>query len=165
MDKKYELLYDDTTTIGKTKLYRIKALRDFDDVKAGSLGGYIESESNLSHDGNCWAYDFSKLHDNCRVYESGKVYGNAQIHNNAQVYGNAQIRGDVHLHDNVQVYGCSIVRGKSRLFGNVQVYEYGEVGGDAKIYGNIQIYGEANCIDNKIQYDIHRCDYDEHIGC
>ncbi|MBB4077294.1 hypothetical protein GGR08_001625, partial [Bartonella fuyuanensis] len=31
-----------------------QALKDFDDIKAGDLGGFIEKEVNLSHDGNCW---------------------------------------------------------------------------------------------------------------
>ena len=38
-------------------LHRIKALRNFGDVKAGDIGGWIESEKNLSHDGLCWVYD------------------------------------------------------------------------------------------------------------
>ena len=37
-------------------LRRIKALRSFGDVKEGDLGGWIEKESNLSHEGNCWVY-------------------------------------------------------------------------------------------------------------
>jgi len=53
--KKYELLKNDTITApnGKT-LYRIKALIDFGVVVAGSLGGYIEKEDNLTHSNNAW---------------------------------------------------------------------------------------------------------------
>ncbi|MBB5074518.1 hypothetical protein HNQ69_001670, partial [Bartonella callosciuri] len=56
MCKKYQL----TSEIKKIKhaltrniinLYRIRALKDFNDVKAGTLGGFIEKEVNLSHDG------------------------------------------------------------------------------------------------------------------
>lgn len=48
-DKKYELAKEDTKTFtdGGT-IYRIRALKDFGDVKAGDLGGYIEKEENLS---------------------------------------------------------------------------------------------------------------------
>ncbi len=49
--KKYELTTDTKTFLGR-KLFRIKALISFGDVKAGDLGGYVEKESNLSHDGN-----------------------------------------------------------------------------------------------------------------
>lgn len=46
-DKKYELT-DNTIEYNEKTLYQIKALKDFVDVKAGDLGGYIEKESNLS---------------------------------------------------------------------------------------------------------------------
>ena len=55
---KYEILKDDKNTIEYEDriLHRIRAIRDFSNVKTGDLGGYIEKESNLSHDGNCWIY-------------------------------------------------------------------------------------------------------------
>lgn len=39
---------------GKHSVYRIIALKDFGNVKTGDIGGYIESEYNLSQKGNCW---------------------------------------------------------------------------------------------------------------
>ena len=51
-NKKYEFT-GKTANVGKHILHRIRALRDFGDVKAGDLGGFIESEGNLSHDGEC----------------------------------------------------------------------------------------------------------------
>ncbi len=56
MQKKFALT-NETRVFNNQTLYRIKALRDFADVKAGDLGGFIANESNLSHDGNCWVYD------------------------------------------------------------------------------------------------------------
>ena len=63
--KKYELLKNDTITIpnGKT-LYRIKALINFDVVVAGSLGGYIEKEDNLTHTGNAWVSGDARVSGN-----------------------------------------------------------------------------------------------------
>ena len=49
-EKKYELT-DETIDVDGHILHRIKAIRDFDNVKVGELGGYIEKESNLSHNG------------------------------------------------------------------------------------------------------------------
>ena len=46
--KKYELTENYIIFNGK-KLFQIKALISFGDVKPGDLGGYIEKESNLSH--------------------------------------------------------------------------------------------------------------------
>ena len=55
-NKKYEILMDEKNTIewqGRT-LHRIRALKNFGDVKKDDLGGYIEDENNLSQKGNCW---------------------------------------------------------------------------------------------------------------
>ncbi|HDL3057586.1 TPA: hypothetical protein PW592_002483, partial [Mannheimia haemolytica] len=50
--KKYELLQNDTINHNGRTLYRIKAITTFGTVFAGTLGGYIEKESNLKHLGN-----------------------------------------------------------------------------------------------------------------
>ena len=84
--KKYELLKDDTKEISGHTLYRIKALRDFGDVTKGDLGGYIESENNLSHYDNAWVYG------NAMVFDDAWVYGNARVYGDARVYGNAVIK-------------------------------------------------------------------------
>jgi len=57
--KKYELLRNKTKeALGGTLLYQIHALRDISDaVKMGDCGGYVASESNLSHSGKSWIYD------------------------------------------------------------------------------------------------------------
>ena len=96
MTKKYELIENDSTTMGgfsKTgnpnTVFRIKALKDFSNVKKGDLGGYIESEMNLSHEGNCWVYDDSKL------FENAKLSGDAIMKNFAWVYNNADISGNI----------------------------------------------------------------------
>ena len=70
--KKYRLT-EETTKVGNRTLYRIQALRDFGNVTKGDIGGYIESEKNLSQDGNAWVYG------NARVYGDARVYGNADI--------------------------------------------------------------------------------------
>lgn len=80
--KKYELT-DETIEVYGTALHRIKALKDFGNVKKGELGGYVESERNLSQEGNCWVCD------NARVYSNAKVFGNAEVCGNAEVFGNA----------------------------------------------------------------------------
>ena len=67
--KKYELTNDTVHICNKT-LHLIRALRDFGNVAAGDLGGYIETESNLSHDGDA------------KVYGDARVFGDAQIYSN-----------------------------------------------------------------------------------
>ena len=110
MNKKYELLTDDTVEVLGTKLYRIKALKSFGDVKKGDLGGYIESESNLSHYNTCWVYDDAKVSDNAWVLGKAKVSNEAHVYGNAWVYGNARISG------NAKVHGKAKVRGEDHIF-------------------------------------------------
>lgn len=69
--KKFELTTESITNVAGKKLFRIKALIDFEDVKAGELGGYVEKEGNVSQDGNAW------------------VSGDARISGNAWISGNA----------------------------------------------------------------------------
>ena len=49
--KKYELTSETKIVFGHI-LYRIKALSSFGCVSAGDLGGFLESEKNLSQNGN-----------------------------------------------------------------------------------------------------------------
>ena len=91
--KKYEFVPDDTIIVLDTKLTRIQALIDIPlyKVAKGDLGGYIERESNLSYQGNCW------------VSGDAKVYGNALVSGNAQVSGNA-ILCDSSWYDNSMLW-------------------------------------------------------------
>ena len=75
--KKFELTTESITNEAGKKLFRIKALIDFGDVKAGELGGYVEKEGNVSQDDNAW------------VSGDAEVFGNAKVSGNARVYGDA----------------------------------------------------------------------------
>ena len=100
--KKYELTNNSKTVYGK-KLFQIRALVDFGDVKAGSLGGYVEKEENLSQCGESWVYN------NACVYDNACVYGNACVYNNARVYDNAWAYGDACVCGNARVCGDACV--------------------------------------------------------
>ena len=86
--KKYELTAEFIEKWGK-KLFRIKALISFGSVEAGELGGYIEKEDNLAHDGNAWVYGDAEVCGNAWVYGDAEVCGNARVYGDARVYGNA----------------------------------------------------------------------------
>ena len=161
--KKYKLT-DDTIIIGNHKLHRIQALIDFSDVKCGDIGGYIESEKNLSQYGNCWVGDNAKVHGNAQVYDDAKVFGNvlvydyaqvygyAQVFDNAEVYSFAEVYGNAGVYGYAQVYGdamvCddAVVHGCSLVFENALVYGFAKVGGNAKVFGNSEVrdYAKVN---------------------
>lgn len=138
MNKKYELLKDDFIEYKGRKLYRIKALKDFGNIKAGDLGGYIENENNLSHKGTCWIYD------NAGAYDNAKVFENAQIRNNAEVYDNAQVSGNAIVYDNAEIHEDAQVFGNAIIYDNAEILEDAEVYGNAKIYNDAEIFGRAN---------------------
>ena len=71
--KKYELTDEFIEHWSGKKLYRIKALVSFGVVVAGQLGGYVESERNLSQSGNAW------VSDDAQVYGDARVYGDAWV--------------------------------------------------------------------------------------
>ena len=74
MDKKYELTSGSIELDGSI-LHRIRALRNFSDVKAGDQGGWVKSEYNLSHTGSCWIYDDAKVYDDARgIWECSGIW-------------------------------------------------------------------------------------------
>ena len=103
MDKKYDLLRDDTLKVFGIKLYRIRALKSFGDVKKGDLGGYIESESNLSHEGNCWVYDDAKVFGKDCICGDTMLYNKVRINGKARVFGDAEVFGKARISDNARV--------------------------------------------------------------
>lgn len=138
--KKYRLTNKTITVTRNGKevtLHRIEALRDFGNIKAGDLGGCVESEANLSHDGNCWVYD------NAKVYDSAKVYGNAKVYDSAKVYDNAKVYDSAKVYDNAWISNNAEVCGYAKVYGNAEVYGNALVYGNAKIYGDVEIYGIA----------------------
>ena len=87
MKKKYILTDETIEHLGHT-LHRIKAVKDFATISAGTLGGYVESETNLDHTGDAWVYE------NARVSENAKVSGDAKVSGAAWVTGDAVVTGD-----------------------------------------------------------------------
>ena len=87
---KYELTNETINVDGHT-LHRIKALRDFGNVKKGDLGGFIQSETNLAHDGLCWVFN------NAIVSDNAKVSGNVTVSGDAILSGNGEISGNIHI--------------------------------------------------------------------
>jgi UDP-3-O-[3-hydroxymyristoyl] glucosamine N-acyltransferase len=119
--KKYELT-DETLVVDGHKLYRIKALRSFSDVKKGDLGGYVKREINLSHNGDCWVSGNAKVFGNAIVYGNAKVHGNARVSGDAWMTDNVQISGNAHVSGNVGIYDKSIISGNCIL--NFNAYTY-----------------------------------------
>ena len=129
MEKKYKLTDEKIEVEGKT-LYRIEALKDFCEIKKGDKGGFIESEDNLSHEGNAWVYDDACVYDNAWVTDDALVYNNARVYNDARVYGTSCVYDDARVFGNSRVYGTArltddaCVCGTARVYDNDWVYDH-----------------------------------------
>lgn len=65
--KKYKFTGETKDFLG-IKLRRIQAEKDFGDIKAGELGGWIEKEENLRQYGYAWVYGDAQVSGYARVY-------------------------------------------------------------------------------------------------
>jgi hypothetical protein len=101
--KKYEFTGVTVNHFGR-RLHEIKRLSD------GLIGGYIECERNLSHDGDCFVYDDAIVSGNAQVYGNATVFGNAKVSGNAVATGLVQhivtYKHDITLTDNHIQIGC-----------------------------------------------------------
>ena len=95
--KKYEILKENfIVDKSGSVVFRIRALKEFclsdgTVVKKGTIGGYIQSESNLSHFDSCWVSD------------------NAVVCNNAIVCDKAIVKDEVRIRDCVYVGDNSVI--------------------------------------------------------
>lgn len=150
--KKYELIEVSPNEEGNEHglPYRIKSKRNFADVRIGDLGGFVESEYNLSQDGDCWIYDNSaafengSVHGNAKVRTNSSVYEHAKVNDNVLVDGNNHIHGNTILKDDVEVIGncdlkCKEVSGSVELNGKVTLKEYVGVYCNVKIFGDVTV--------------------------
>ncbi len=114
-------------SVKPVRLYRILALRDFrnpyfGNVKEGQIGGYIQSEDNLSHDGNCWVghtakvFDMATVQDNSIVQDDAAVFESAQIKTDTVIRGLARVRGSA-------ILDSCVVGDKADILGNPNMYK------------------------------------------
>ena len=159
IEKKYEIIDDITenkfimspstkngyitydSELASHVLHRIRALKDFGNVKKGDIGGWIEKEANLSQEGDCWIYN------NAAVYDEAMILGNAKVFNDAQIYGNSLIRDDARICDRVHIYNNPYICEKAAIYGDVIVHSSPLIQGNAVISDNSKIYQHAEVRD------------------
>ena len=91
-DKKY-ILTNQTITVDDITYHRIVAIKNFGDVKAGDLGGWIDTEESLSQRGNCWIYNNAKA-AKCRIMGNVVVKGNATLYQ-VKMGADSKVAGNV----------------------------------------------------------------------
>ena len=153
--KKYRILKDDFIKVHKfkscisseeessveIKLYRIQALKTFTKsggynpiIHVGELGGYVETEDNLSQEGNCWIFGDAKVKDGGKVIDDAIIFDKAMVSNNSTIRGNSVVRDrcfvtyrsdifDSTLVGDVTVSGQSSIHSRAFLYGEIEVYK------------------------------------------
>ena len=139
MEMKY-ILTDDVIDFNSHTLHRIKAVRDFDCVKAGDLGGFIESEKNLDHDGDAWVSGDAKVFDNAKVSGDARVFDNAKVSDDARVFGYAKVFGDVWVSGDAKVFDNAKLSGDAWVSDDAWVFGCACVSGDACVTGNAWVH-------------------------
>lgn len=132
--KKYKIRKDLSYTFDGHKLYRVEALKDFGNVKKGSVGGFIEKEDNLSQEGNSWIFLDAKVYGNAKVFGNAIINGFAQVCDNSVVFDNAQVCDNAHL------IGTCLVRDNAIVCGDACIYDVVRFISDAKIMSPADYY-------------------------
>ena len=148
MGPKYEFT-DETMNHEGHLVHRIRRIED------GKLGGWVESEKNLSQEGSCW------VDNNAIVYEEAVVSGNAQVYDNAHIFDNAEIFGNATVHDSAHVWDNAKVYGQANICGRAEVYDHAEVYNDAEVYGQAKVYDHADvCNEARVYGNAEVCGYE-----
>ena len=126
--KKYEFT-GETKKVGDITVRRIRLLVDIEydemsnrpKIKAGTVGGWIEREDNLSQEGRCFVAD-----DAC-VYDHAVVKDDALVADHAQVFRFAVVNLQAFVTDHATVCGFAVVTDHAGVCGNAIVNEYATV--------------------------------------
>lgn len=144
--KKYKLTDESMNYRGRT-LWRIE------DIASGEKGGWIESESNLSHTGRCMILDEAKVYGNAKVYDNAIISGFSNVYDEAEVFGNAVVSAYVSVFDQAKIYGNAevtndaVVKNWAQVLGYAKVERFAEIMGHAVVYGHAKISGHAEIQD------------------
>ena len=140
-------------------LHRIRALRDIgDEVKAGDLGGFVESESNLSYEerDDAWIFNDAIVAGEAVADKNAVLRGNAlacgcaYVSRDSAMFDRSRAEDDAYLRGAVMRDGAiasgdamlqkvESTRGSPVLSGNCRVY--GTVRGAVQIGGNAVLFG------------------------
>lgn len=182
--EKFELVKKNTKTVRnynneEVTLYQIRALRDFTCpykinsgsggslittlIKKGQLGGWVEKEDNLSHEGGCWIFEDAEVRDNARVEGNARVVDRALVKDDAIVKGYSCLSGNAYVYGNAVLDGCTHMKGLVSIGGNSKTNGYvsingnSQVDGDSVLDGRIFLNGTVVVENVKITNNVHLC--------
>ncbi len=126
-------------------LHRIRALRTVrtrmgKEVQAGELGGFVQSEENLSQEGNCWIDGEAVCCEHACVIMDAQMSGHAVAKGRAAITGDACLFGHAWAEedcriDSGKITDHAVISGRARI-----IREKGyapEVVGNGRVYGGV----------------------------
>ncbi|HFI7924380.1 TPA: YdcK family protein [Escherichia coli] len=116
--------YQEDDTKKSVLLRQIIAISDFNDVIAGTAGGWIDRETVLAQEGNCWIYDQNAI-----------AFGGTVISGNTRITGTSVLWGEVYATDNVWIDNSEISQG-AYISDSVTIH-------DSLVCGQCRIFGHA----------------------
>jgi hypothetical protein len=119
--------------------WRGLTLRRIRSIPHRILGGWIEKESNLSHEGFCWVYDNAKVYDDARVFENARVCGEGNVYGNAVVHENSWVIANARVYCSAEVYGNAVINNYAEVLNCSKVYGTAIIEGNTKVYGTAKI--------------------------
>lgn len=143
-NQKYEI-----TEISHEKypfLHRIRALRDVNaEVKAGDLGGFVESESNLSFeaDDTAWIFDDAIACNDAYVDKGAVLRGEAVVCDNAYISMGAVLSGHARVEDNAYIRGA-VLSASARASGFSMILNDKDTMGVPILSGHCAAYGKVS---------------------
>ena len=124
-------------------LHRIRALSDVrPGVVKGDLGGFVQSEENLSQEGTCWIFDEAIVCDDSFVDQQATVSGAAVVRGSALVSGRATIRQNAVIDDHAIVM-AGFVRESAHVAGNAAITASSVTRAWPHIEGFASVYGDV----------------------
>lgn len=129
--KRYEFTGEVKDTKDGVILRRIRFIRDVKDIKAGTVGGWIENEGNL------YQYDDSLVLDEAAVYGSAQVAYDGIASGNAEIFDNTYVSGTVNK--NAKVYGRARVHTSATVTDHAKAFGYAVIEPTICIDGHLEV--------------------------
>ena len=126
-------------------LHRIRALRNIgSEVKSGDLGGFVESEGNLSYepDDDAWLFDDAIACGDAYVDGGSCMHDKSIACNRAYVSQKSILSGSARVEDDAYVRGA-ILTDQARVSGFSQVLCSGDTLYSPMLSGRCAVYGDV----------------------
>lgn len=146
---KYRLT-DEVSGLG---FYRIEALIDGPWGPAGTRGGCVEKEDNLSQEGTCWICGNAQVFGDARVSGDAVVKGYAKVSGRAVIRDKAIVSEEAYVSNDAHISGWAVITGRAHVLGRAKVYGHAVIGGHAWVGGVAVVFENAHVSEDAHVYD------------